>query len=236
MINLNKTNPRLFFTANHDSPRNSLFYNRKASRSTERKRLIARCVKKNYIIATIAITTKRPREVSEFSLCHHLSRTPALSFLSYFDNFFHRISFRFIWRDDLFSRPPHKVSIRCLNGWQATHPYCRLNYYLTPESYNGQQGALEGPGTFQPDGQITVEIKFLIPAIFQVMLPDPSSQPLSSSHLSRELWPHLNGISSRRIQILMIIITLRLIGNIVKSFGFSIHRSSSLPSHLSFSY
>lgn len=121
---------------------------------------------------TLPCLLMRDRAKYRNLLCHHLLHIPTLSFLSYFDNFFHRISFRFIWRDDLFSRPPHKVSIRrCLNGWQATRPYCTLNYYLTPESYNGQQGVLESSGTFQPDGQITVEIKFLIPAIFQVMLP-----------------------------------------------------------------
>jgi len=77
------------------------------------------------------------------------------------------------------------VSIhRCLNGWQATRRYCRLNYYLTPESYNGQQGALEGPGTFQPDGQITVEIKFLIPAKSQVTPPATYRLSDFSAHVS----------------------------------------------------
>lgn len=140
---------------------------------------------------TIMSLGEKSRKVSEFSLPSSIAYSHSLYFLSYFDNFFHRISFRFIWQDDLFSRPPHKVSIRrCLNGWQATRPYCRLNYYLTPESYNGQQGVLESSGTFQPDGQITVEIKFLIPVIFQVMLPIHHFNFLAVT--LRELWPHLN--------------------------------------------
>lgn len=42
---------------------------------------------------------------------------------------------------------------------------------------------LEGPGSFQPDGQITVEIKFLTPAIFSSDAADPSFQ-LPSRHIT----------------------------------------------------
>lgn len=52
-----------------------------------------------------------------------------------------------------FFAPAQSVDRRCFNGLTSTHPYCRLNYCLTWQSYNGRRSSRTRTGIIFPRGR-----------------------------------------------------------------------------------